>query len=293
MRSLTPHPARRPGRTRLATALLVPAALLTVASIGSAHDFWLVPGLFVQPSGSTLHVDARSGTSFPEGAAVQPARVADARILGASSDVKITGMTVEGSSLRLHEKPGADGQYLVVVNLAPRTTRSTPAGLLRYLRLEGGAAEADRLERERALAGMDSVVFAGTSYAATTVQLGRGGARAFSRTAGIPLEFVAMNDPAHLHVGDTLHVKVLGAGKAIAGIGVEATPAHDSAAHAGGGTSVASTLVSDARGVVHLRLGKAGPWMLRSAFVARRDGGAANEWNVSRSTYVFNVGEAH
>lgn len=56
-------------------------------------------------------------------------------------------------------------------------------------------------------------------------------------------------------------------------------------------TRVAYT--ADASGVVHLPLGKAGPVMLRSAYASRKVNGAANEWDVSRTTYVFTVGTKH
>lgn len=265
-------------------------ATLTVVSTATAHDFWLIPDMFGFAGTATVHVNGRSGVKFPEGSAVQPTRVAEARIIGANSTTRITEMTVEGTSLRLHQKPTATGQYLVVAALTARTTRTTPAGLIRYLKAEGGAGEAARLERENAFVGMDSVIYTGASYAATVFELGTGGPRAFSKSAGFPLEFVPVNDPAHVHLGDTLHVKVLGAGEPVPNTSVDATPAFDSTAAVG--MSGAVTLTTDASGILHLPLTKAGPWMLRSAFVGRRSG-TTTEWDVSRSTYVFNVGTKH
>lgn len=280
---------RKPRVARLAAGTAI-IATLTLASTATAHDFWLIPDMFGFAADATVHVNGRSGVRFPTGSAVQPTRVADARIIGANSQTKITEMTVEGSSLRLHQKPTAAGQYLVVVGLTPRTTRTTPAGLIRYLKAEGGVAEAARLERENTFAGMDSVVYTGASYGATILQLGNGGPRAFSMTAGFPLEFVPTNDPAHVHVGDTLHIKILGAGQPVPNIGVDASPAFDSTAAPGAPGMV--SIMADANGIVHLPLTKAGPWMLRSAFVGRRPGSPV-AWDVARSTYVFDVGTKH
>lgn len=291
------HTSQAPRKTRRVhylAVLPVTIATLALASSAMAHDFWLIPDMFGFAKDASVHVNGRSGVRFPAGSAVQPARVAEARIIGGSSDVKITEMMVEGTSLRLHTKPTAPGQYLVVAGLMPRTTRAAPAGLIRYLKAEGGASEAARLERDNSLAGFDTVVYTGASYAATILQLGTRGPRAFSKTAGFPLEFVPVNDPGHVHLGDTLHVKVVGSGKPVAGIGIDATPANDTTAAAGApATNLAVTLMADANGVVHIPLTKAGPWMLRSAFVSRKNGGAANEWDVSRTTYVFNVGAGH
>lgn len=294
MRSVS-SPARASG-WRAVAALPGLVATFAVVSAANAHDFWLIPHLLMFAPDSTVHVNGKSGTRFPSGSPVQPTRVTDAWMISASGRTKITEMSVEQNSLRLHHKPGAAGQYRVAVALTARTTRSTPAGLLRFLRLEGGATEAARLERENTFAGQDSVIFHGASYAATLVQVGRGGPGAFSTTAGFPLEFVPVGDPAHLHAGDTLHVKVVGAGSPVPGIGLDATPAMDSAATpsaAGAEQSTWVAVTADANGVVHLPITKSGLWLLRSAYVARRPGGADNEWDVARSTYVFSVGAKH
>ena len=97
-----------------------------------------------------------------------------------------------------------------------------------------------------------------------------------------------MNDPGNVRLGDTLHVRMLGSGRPIPGIGIELIIALDSAAPASQSVErVAYT--ADANGVVHLPLTKIGPVMLRSAHASKRQGGGTNEWDVSRTTYVFNV----
>lgn len=269
------------------------AAVVAIATNATAHDFWIIPDMFAFSANSTVHVNGRQGGGkFPAGTAVQPERVVDARIIGATSSIKITALSVEGTSLKLHQKPTAAGQYVIAVGLAPRVFRETPAGAVRFLKAEGGAAEAARLERENAFAGLDTVIFTAASYAATVAEVGTGGPRAFAKPAGLRLEFVPVNDPSNVHVGDTLHVKMLGNGSPVAGIGIELASGLDSAAAA----TVSVTRVpftADAKGVVHIPLDKAGPVMLRSAYASRKAGGAAREWDISRTTFVFNVGTKH
>ena len=280
---------RRP-RARIIASAAAVIASLTVFSAAAAHDFWLIPDFFGFPDGSIVHVNARSGTGFPRGTAMQPARIAEARIIGANSDVKITEMAIEGTALRLHNKPAAPGQYLVTAILTPppRINRVPPAGLIRFLRAEGGAAEASRLERDNTFTSRDTVLYASRSSAATVLQLGNGGPRAFSKTAGYPLEFVPLNDPTTLRVGDTLHVRILGNGKPAASIGIDAVPAADTT-QAESSEPQAVSLTADATGVVHLPLTKVGPWMIRSAFVSAKPGGGANEFDVARATYTLSV----
>jgi len=293
------HPQSR--HARIARRALVPvlAASLALATSASAHDFWIIPDVFAFAPDSMIHLSGRAGTRFPAGSAVQPARIADARLIGATSQTKITQMSVEGTSLRLHEKPPAAGQYVVAVTLTSSPSRSTTAGMLRFLRAEGGSTEAERLEGANALAGQDSITFHATSYATTIIQVGRAGPRAFAMSTGLPLEFLPMNDPGHLHVGDTLHVKVVGGGKPVANIGVYGGPAIDSAMAArtiAGAPAVGNaslTLAADANGILHLPLTTAGAWNLRAAYVYHRAGAQPSEWNIARTTYVFGVGASH
>lgn len=280
----------RAGATIALVALGVGAAVTTA----TAHDFWVIPDMFAYAQDSIVRASGRSGTRFPSGSAVQPERVADARFIGERGEWKITELAVEGGSLRLSQKPASAGQYLIAVTLTARTTRATPSALLRFLRLEGGASEAARLERDNAFSGADSLEYRATSYGFAIVQAGRGGGRVFSKSAGLPLEFMPMSDPTHLQVGDTLHVMIMGGAKAVPRIGVFAGAAADSAstAPAGSPQSQAMTFVADANGVVHVPLHAAGAWNLRAAFVSRR-ADAGNTWDVARATYVFGVAQRH
>lgn len=275
---------------RVAVAL---AAIGTLVSTAAAHDFWIIPDVFAFSPSASVRVSARQGGDrFPAGTAIQAERVVDARIIGASTTEKITDLSIAGTSLRLQQKPTTVGQYLIVVGLAPRVMRQTPSGVFRFLKAEGGAAEAERLERENSFAGLDSVIFTAASYAATIVEFGNGGPRAYAKTAGLRLEFVPMNDPSHVHVGDTLHVRMLGNGRPLPGIGIELAVGLDSAA--GEAASVSRVpYTADAKGVVHLPLNSAGPILLRSAYASRKVQGETREWDVSRSTFVFNVGSKH
>ncbi len=283
---------RPPRTTRSPRRAIVPmlvVAILAATSTVLAHDFWLIPDAFWVAADSSVRTSGRSGVRFPNGSAVQPARVADARIVGASSETKITQLSVEGSSLRLLQRPTAPGQYLIVVGLTPRTSRSTPEGLARFLRAEGGADEATRLDRTKAFAGRDSLVYHSASYATTIVQFGIGGPTAYNKRTGQPLQFIPLADPSHVHVGDTLHVRIEGNGKPLANTGLYANGVVDSTAIGEGATM---HLMTDARGVAHIPLTKEGAWIIRAAHVTPRRG-AAGEWDVARATYVFTVGAEH
>lgn len=287
----------RPSIGRNWLVLIAGAMLfLTAASRGVAHDFWIIPDIFTFASDSTVHITARSGTRFPAGSPVAAARIAEARVIGASSDEKISDFAVDGTALRLHYKPSTAGQYLVAVALtAPqRQNRTLGSQLIRFLRAEGGAGEADRLERGNTFAATDSIEYASRSYAATVVQVGRGGPTTFSRTAGYPLEFVPRQNPLHLHVSDTLHVKMVSFGKNVAEISIEATPAADTLVAADpAAPSRTVRLATDSKGILHLPLTSPGRWILRSAYVIKRAGEGIPTFDVARATYTFSVTAPH
>lgn len=279
------------GRRALLPALI---AILVAVGTASAHDFWIIPDIFAVGSDAMIHASGRAGTRFPFGNAVQPSRVAEALLIGATTRLPITELTVDGKSLRLHQRAPKTGQYVIAVTLTSSPTRSTPANMLRFLKAEGGASEAARLEGHQALDGQDSVIYRATSYATAIVEVGQGGPRAYAVSTGLPLEFIPTSDPGQLHVGDTLHVRIVGDGKAVPNAGVFAGAAADTTSSApvaasAGATSNSLRLSADGDGVLHLPLNNAGAWNLRAAYVYRRSGAAPNEWTIARTTYVFHV----
>jgi hypothetical protein len=283
------RPGSRRRVSRRAPAAIAVVGLLAVAGVAEAHDTWLLPDLFALAAGDRLELSARAGGGkFPAGSAVPLPRVATVRLLGASSETRITDLAAEGGALRLRHPPTAAGQYRVVLSMTPGAIRSTPAGLLRFLRLEGGVGEAQRVERLGMVTGEDSLAFVHSVSASTVVEVGRGGPRAFNRPAGLALELLPAKDPGALAVGDTLHLRVLGDGQPVAGISVEYKPAADTLT-AGATPPAYTTVLAGADGIAHLPVTAAGPWIVRAAYVSARAGSTQREYAVSRATFVWQV----
>lgn len=283
----------RTGR-RFANFLAVGGAMVAVLAVPSmldAHDFWLVPDAFAFASAATIDISGQSGTRFPTSdGATQPTSIVEARVIGASGEVRISDMVVDGKSLRIHQKPSTAGQYLVVASLQPRSMRTTGTAFQRYLTAEGAGDETARLERESAFGATDSLTYRSMKYAATIVEVGTG-PRAFSMSTGYPIEFVPLSDPARFNLGDIAHFKVMSGGRPIPGLRVHVGAAADSAlrgrgAPAGGDPDL--HLMTDAQGIVHVPINKPGLWNLRTAHVMPQTGHAA-AWDVHWLTYVFGV----
>lgn len=272
-------------RTR-ATLLGGTAAVLATATALAAHDFWLVPNAFVVAPGGWIDVRGQTSSRFPTSeAAVALDRIADARVLSAAGDETIRELSHAGTSLRIRHRPTTAGQRVVALTLKPRSVRESADSFRRYLELEGAPEALERYGREGRLPTRDSVTRRYAKYAKTIVEVGRDGPRAFSRTAGHPLEFVPLSDPSGLRAGQYAAFRLVYRGRPMAGARIHADAAPAGTQVAGGGPH----LVTDATGVVRVCVDRPGTWNVRTLQIVPADSGAGADWDAHWSTLVFEV----
>ncbi|MGI9077436.1 MAG: DUF4198 domain-containing protein [Gemmatimonadaceae bacterium] len=279
-------------RSRFAKPLAFAAAtivFLLTAALLSAHDFWLVPDAFQITPGGTLEVRGQTSSKFPTSeAAVALDRIAEARVIGTSSEAAVTDLSHSGKSLLLRHRPATAGQRIVAVVVKPRSVRESAQGFKRYMVLEGAPQLAERYEREGLLPKTDSITRRYAKYAKTVIEVGRGGPRAFGRVAGHPAEFVPLNDPAALRAGDTLAVRLLYRGQPLANAHVHAGAATAASSHDGAQKDL--SLVTDANGIAHVAVGENGLWNVRTIHIVPATRGSGADWDVHWATLVFRVG---
>ena len=283
--------------TRLSPRLGAAALALLLISAGGlfAHDFWLVPNALAVAAGDPLEILGQSGSSFPASdGATRPAQVAEARVVGASSDEQITDFSMSGKSLVIRHRPAGAGQRIVALVLVTRTARTASARLQRFVAIEGAPELAAQYEREGTFPKTDSVTLVTAKYAKAIVEIGSGGRRAFHRVVGHALEIVPLRDPALLEAGDSLGVRLLFRGKPAAHVHLRAGSAPlaavtgDSAALALARARAGQVIVTDADGVARLRITEAGLWNVRTLYAAPEDG-KPGQWEALFATIVFSV----
>lgn len=263
------------------------ALLICGIAVAGAHDFWLVPNAFHVAEGDELAVRGQTSSRFPTSeVAVTPDRVAEARVIGASTDERVALVSTEGTSLMLRHRPAGAGQRVVLVTVAPRSLRASGPGFKRYMELEGAAELAARYEREGRLPKTDSITRRYAKYAKTIVEVGNGGPRAFSRVAGQVAEFVPLRDPAALRAGDTLPIRLLYRGQPLAEAHLHAGQAAEDRA----GPDL--SLVTDADGVLRVPVATAGLWNVRTIHIVPSDAGSGADWDSHFVTIVFSVAGA-
>jgi hypothetical protein len=275
-------------------ALLWGTVIVTTSTgLLTAHDFWIVPiGFGIDPD-SQVEILGQTGTRFPTTvSAVVPERVADARLISATGEERITDLSVSGKSLRLRHRPTDPGQRIVAVALVTRSARAATAGLKRYIALEGAPELAEHYERAGAFAATDSVTQLTTKYAKTVVEVGRGGARAFSRPAGHALEFVPLSDPSSLRIGDSLAIRLQFRGQPLANAHLHAGAAPERALE--DSTAVPRekdlSLTTNQEGVALVPLGHSGMWNVRTLHAAPA-ASSRTDWEVAFATIVFRVAD--
>ncbi len=273
---------------RRAAMLTVLLTLAEGARSANAHDFWLVPDAFQVAEGTSLRVRGQTGTHFPESESAVPVdRIADARILSAVGEERLTDFTIAGKSLVIAHRPSGSGERVIAMSLQVRTQRQSAAGFKRYLTLEGAPNVLARYERD-GTQPVDSITMHTTKYAKTLVQIGAGGAPAFARSAGHALEFIPLEKVSALRPGDTAHVRVLFRGKPLAQPLVHAGRARVAGAEAP--DSGVTTMGRD-DGIVAIPIVAGGLWNLRTGFAAPIAGGSPVEWEVAWTTFVFRIDE--
>ena len=289
---------RRSLRATTIAGAVAAVGILTAAGALSAHDFWLVPDAFAVTHGGWVEVRGQTSSAFPTSeSAVALDRIAEASLLSAAGSEPLTGLSHAGTSLRIRHRPSTAGQHLVTMALRPRSLREASAGFRRYMELEGASELAARYAREGLLPKTDSITRRYAKYAKTVVEVGQGGARAFDRVAGHPLEFVPLTDPAALRAGDSLPVRLLYRGQPLAGAHlhtgtapVRGTGGAEGSAAQGGTAALEDlSLVTDASGVARVPVARAGVWNVRTIHILPADANSGADWDVHWATFVFPV----
>ena len=269
-----------------------------LAGTGSlwAHDFWLIPNAFIVEPGGQVEILGQTSSAFPTSeAAVTPDRIASARLIGAATTVNISDLSARGTSLLLRHRQPAEGQYLVAVQLKPRSVRESPESFRRYLTLEGAPEALERYEREGLLPAADSVTRRYAKYAKTLVQVGRGSSRAFDRRAEHPLELIPMADPAAIGPGQTLSFQLLLNGRPLAGAHAHAGAApFGAAAFADTAAARAArprdlSLTTAADGKLTIPIDRVGLWNIRTLQIVPAAAGSGADWDVHWATFVFSI----
>ena len=254
--------------------LLAPFALY-------GHDLYLLPSTFFAHAGGVIQVSMHNGDAFPEseGAPVFE-RVRDAQLGGRGGKADIQKMRVEGKEGRGEVMVPGQGSLVLSLRTIPNFLSMKPDEFLAYLKEEGldhviayrrDHGEVDKPSREMYAKFAKSLITAGApdDFAA--------------QPAGLTIEIVPEVNPASVHAGGMLPVKVLFEGKPAAGLQLES-------AWAGGGANKVEVIGrTDAEGRVKVPVAKNGIYRLHSLKMQRRADTKDADWDSFWASLTFEI----
>ena len=206
-----------PARQRTGVAVAV-AALVSAGAL-AAHDTWLLPSVFITPAGQVVTLGLTSATAFPEPETLigaERVRTAELRLAGRTRALR--AFTAGSRELVVRTRPDRAGYATIFVTLHPRTLELTEDQVAHYLdEIGAGASLREAWERAPAPRRWRETY---VKHAKTFVRVGPARDSSWAEPVGQELEIVPESDPAALHAGDTLAVRVLRGGAPLAGVAV-------------------------------------------------------------------------
>ena len=275
------------------------AGLIAVA-VGTlqAHDMFLkLESFYLQPN-STAMVSLINGTFDQSENAIARDRMVDVSIVGpggvvhpptsAWRDTAAYHWSPDSTDTALLEfETGDPGMYVIAVSTSPTVFTLSAQDFTDYLVHDGVV---DVLEARESQGRMDEDATERYSkHVKAIVQVGDRRSDEFAHEMGYPAEFVPLQNPYELGVGDALEVRLLRAGQPVPDhivyASYEGYHGHDEE----GGHTVAVTTRTDGRGVARIPLSHAGRWFIRTIHMVERPDRPDVDYESNWATLTFEI----
>jgi uncharacterized GH25 family protein len=269
---MTPKTVRSKIRGRRAAIVAGALALtLLIVAQAAAHDTWLISPTNSGKVGSPFRLDLTSGEIFPnDDFAIEASRVTRAQVREGHFTRSLPTPAATPLTLRYMWVPKAPGVSTIGIELQPKVLTLAPKLIEEYL----GEIDADSGIRAswKSLGDNQKWTESYTKHAMTFARITPAkpdsnwvAEKAWAKPMGLGLELVPERDPTALRGGDTLVVRVLAHGIALANFSVGAIRE---------GRSKAEFFRTDAAGRAKVILDRGGRWLLNGTKLRRSTTGA-------------------
>ncbi len=285
---------------RIATLLV--AATLAAAGALAAHDMFLkLPAYFVEPN-ADVEVALVNGTFDRSENVITRDRMSDVSIVRPGGDVTHPPSSAWRDSAVHHENPdsvdtsilgfrtGGAGTYVIGVSTKARALSLSAEDFNAYLEHDGVP---DILEARKKRGETDQPATERYSkHVKAIVQVGEIRTDTYSYELNYPAEFVPLQNPYGLTMGDTLELRFLHRGQPVANQLVYASYERY---HAHGDTDAgahreAVETRTDADGVARIPLSRAGKWYVRTIRMVETVDEPDVDYESNWATVTFEVG---
>ena len=257
-------------------------ALLALPALSAlplrAHDFWIEPSTFTPAPGQRVAVRLRVGQELRGDPVPRDPSLME-RFLegGPGGDAPVPGRAfIEPAGFVAFEDPGL---YAIVYDSLRSPLELDAAKFEDYLKLEGLEKISALRARRGQTAAAGKEVFSRCAKSLVAVADGTGAG--WDRVFGQRLELVAEKNPYTLAGGGELPVRLLYAGKPLAGALVVAFQRDR--------TDAKVSARSDAKGRVRLKLDRPGFWLVKAVHMIPAPQEANADWESFWSSLTFEV----
>jgi uncharacterized GH25 family protein len=245
-------------------ALLTAALLITAAGSLLAHDMFLKLETFFLAENTTVAIQLINGTFDKSENAITRDRMADVSVVMGDMHVMHPAESAWHDHPRsswLEFETGAAGTYVVGVSTNPTVFELSGEDFDGYLEHDGVM---DVLERRKAEGTFgQSAVERYSKHVKAIVQVGEARTNAYEHRLGHPVEFVPLQNPYEIGVGDTFQVLFLKYGEPVANQIIYASHEAYHGHAEGGGHIEAVTTRTNGEGVASFRISAEGKWYVR------------------------------
>ncbi len=257
------------------------AALAFLSAPLPAHDTWISARKADVAVGEVARFNLTSGEKFPAlETAVAPDQIARSGLRVRGKTLRFTGRDKEDHALLLSRAADSPGVAAAWVELKPTRIELEPAEVAHYLAEIG---ESERISKE--LAGQPPARWREIyrKHAKAFVRIGVAESDdSWREPVGMALEIVPESDPTRLSAGESLSVRVLEAGKPLAGFPL---------ASLAPGRPDRTLVRTDAAGRAKVLLDRPGPWLLSGTRLSRSARPGA-DWESDFTTLTLSVAPA-
>lgn len=280
---------------------LTALAALVVAAVASAwaHDMFLkLPSFYLEP-GAPAVVALMNGTFEQSENVITRDRMRDVSIVRPGGEVTHPPESAWRDTAAHHSDPdsvdtallefrtGGPGTYVIGVSTKPRVFDLSAEDFDAYLEHDGVL---DVLEMREEQGRLDEPATERYSkHVKALAQVGEVRTDDYAHTLGYPVEFLPLQNPYDLGVGDVLEVRFLRRGEPVADqlvyASYEGHPGHD---ESGSHLEAVSTRTNE-RGIARIPLERAGKWYVRTIHMVERTEEPEVDYESNWATLTFEV----
>jgi uncharacterized GH25 family protein len=229
-------------------------ALIVVALIARAHEFWLEPVKFRFAVGETATINFKVGDNFfgdPWLTSLEKLNKVEFHSLKAVKDVKSSAKPGEKENLTL--KLPAEGTYMVVMHGNPSYSDETAEQFNAYLKDQGLDDVYNKRKKSNALEKNGTEFY--TRYSKVLLQAGKRTDDTYKKVAGLPIEIIPQQNPYTRKVGDPVKFIVRYNGRPLFGALVKVFNRNNNR------TNI-QTIYTQQDGSIETHISNNGAWML-------------------------------